>query len=212
MNEKQTNISGEDTLKQLIDIVTRETDISRKYSKASNIDELNMFFSEQLCIAAASIMLSLKPPKRGALILRLLKYIKPSSYLSYWNRNNKMFSQCILFVLDRFKEYLESTHSKVNLDEKYYDNLAVMSGVYLYNLIGMSDDEREMFKTELKNSILGHNYGSPNISKIIEAYGEKLRPKKIASLLKSALLCDPLRFVEPYSFVDNYKRLFSINI
>ncbi|OGP30436.1 MAG: hypothetical protein A2073_05675 [Deltaproteobacteria bacterium GWC2_42_11] len=188
MNDNQTNISEEINLKQIIDFVSKETNVSRKYSEASDIEKLNMFFSKQICIASTSIVLSLKLPKRGAFILRLLKYIKPSSYFSYWNLYNKVFSQCILFVLDRFKEYLEACHKDVHLDKEYFDNLAVMSGITLYNIIDMSDDEREMFKSKLKCSILSHSYGSPKIDKIIKTSGGKLSPNKIANLAKSAIL------------------------
>lgn len=208
-------LTAEDFLSHLLEQVNRETEVGRKYAKALDVEELTYMVAEQICIAAASIMFAFKHPKRGRLVLKLMKKTIPSAYAEYQDRNNGLFAQCSLFVVNRMKEHMDRFHPEIVLYQKDYDQLAVWAGVEYYSLIKMEEDDIETFKKHMAEAISMHNYDEPDpitnqLNRIIAANGKKPSPAEIAEITKEALLNDPLRIIEPLQFFRNYQRLAAI--
>jgi len=198
---------------KFIEFATRKTAIAKKYNSAKSIDDLIYFVSEQMLIAVIPIMFSLKGPKRGNLILKILKKLKPESYYAYWNRNNKLFSECLIFVVDKFKKFVENYyHIKLNND--LIARLATQTGVVYYSTLHMDEGEKEMFKNVMAKTIISYEDNpltehNDFLKRIIEAHGEKPTTKELAKLLQETTVRDPLVIIEPWDFIENYKRFMS---
>jgi len=109
--------TGDALFSQLLEHVNRETEIGKKYASALTLDDLTYMAAAQICIAAASIMFSFRYPKRGSLVLYIMKKVAPSAYTAYRDRDVKLFSQCVLFVVNRMKEHMEKFHSEIFLPQ-----------------------------------------------------------------------------------------------
>lgn len=188
----------------------QKSELSKKYDTASTLDDLFLTAAERVCLSAASIMLSLKGPKRGRLVLKALKIFKHQAYDAYWNRNNKLFVQCLIFIMDKLKTFCYG--KGIVISEEHFDQLATWAGVYYCNLLNMSSDEKEIFKKEIIHLLISYHDRPPKdqnelLYSIIGAHGKKPNSKGLAQLLKATLITDPLMMVEPWEFILNYNRL-----
>jgi hypothetical protein len=129
----------------LINFATRKTSIGEKYDSAKSIEDLIYYVSGQFLEATIPIMFSLKGPKRGVLILNIMKHIKPASYLAYWSRNNKIFSACLIYVVNQFRNHIEETY-QILLDEAFIEKIEVQTGIIYSSYVEMDKNEESMLE------------------------------------------------------------------
>jgi len=202
--------SEEITFEKLFEFATRKTPVREKYDSAKTVDDLIYFVAEQMLIAAISIMFSLKGPKRGSLILKILRKFKPQSYYAYWNRNNNLFSGCLIFVVNEFRKEVENDYH-VKLNNDFIVRIITQTGVIYYSTIRMNEEEKEMLKSVITETIISYENNplkehADFLKKIIEAHGKKITKRELAKFLQSTIINNPLGIIEPWSFIENYER------
>jgi len=203
--------SEELEFEKLLEFVTRKTAIGKKYDSAKTVDDFIYFVAEQILISVISIMFSLKIPKRGTLILKILKKFKPERYYAFWNRNNNLFSKCLIFVVNEFKKDIENAYS-VKLDTDFIARIITQTSVLYYSTIRMNEEEKEMLKSVITETIISYENNplkehADFLKKIIAVHGKNLTKRELAKFLQSTIINNPLGIIEPWSFIENYKRL-----
>lgn len=198
-------------LNSLFEAATRKTELALEYDRAKTLDDLFVIASDRVCLAAFQIMSCFRLPKRGTLILALLKRINRSSYDRYWDQSNRMFSECAIFVTSRLCEFINQ-HGSVYADNQFFEHMTTWAGVQWYNMNKMSADEIERFKTDMTKALIDFEDNPPandsdHHSRIIDALGRKPLLTEIPEFAKAVTMHDPLRLFEPIHFVPNYERL-----
>jgi len=198
-------------LNSLFAAVRQKTELALEYDRAKTLDDLFAVASDRVCLAAFQIMSSFRLPKRGLLILWILKRINRSSYDRYWNQSNRLFSQCVIFVTSALCEFINQEGS-VNVDRQFLERMTTAAGVQWYQMTKMSSDEIDRFQSDMINALMDFEDNPPandseSHSRIIESLGRKPRLSEIPEFFKVVTMDNPLRFVEPIHFVRNYQRL-----
>lgn len=211
MNPNERENQEEALLNDLINLATRKTVIGEKYDSAKSMDDLLYYVSEQFLQATVSIMLSLKGPRRSKLVLDIMKHINHEGYLAYWNRKNKLFSACLIYIIDRFRNEIKETY-QIILDEEFLEKIQIQTGIIYTNYLEVDKNEESMFKKNMIESITEYENSRPIeqndlLKKIIEAHGKEPSRDELAKFVKETLAKDPLVVIEPHSFIKNYKRL-----
>jgi len=198
-------------LNSLLEAAMQKTELALEYDRAKTLDDLFVTASERVCLAAFQIMSCFRIPKRGTLILWLLKRINRSSYDRYWDQSNRLFSECAIFVTSRLRELINQDGT-VYADSNFFEQLTTWAGVQWYNMMKMSPDEITRFETAMTNALIDFEDNPPasdseHRSRIIDALGRKPLLVEIPKFAKLVTMHDPLRFVDPIHFLRNYERL-----
>lgn len=187
----------------------QKSDIEKKYDSAQSMDDLFYYFSEQIALSAASIMFSLKGPKRGALILGIMNVTNQKSYTKYWDRNNRLFCQCLMVVADRlrpfFKKQIEPEDGEEILDKATGWGAGAYSGI-----ARLSPRENSIFKKTFEEIVEEHlrnplKDDQDQIGRIIKEHGKKPTPEEIIKLVLA--MQQSLDWIHPWAFIQNWKRL-----
>ncbi|HUG66778.1 MAG TPA: hypothetical protein VMM76_03435 [Pirellulaceae bacterium] len=198
-------------LNSLLEAGTRKTELALEYDRAKSLDDLFVTASNRICLAAFQIMSCFRLPKRGMLVLWVLKRINRSAYDRYWDQSNHLFSACAIFVASRLRDFINRDGS-VYADDQFFERMTTWAGVQWCNMIKMSPDEIARFTTDMTKAVIEFEDHSPandaeHHSRIIDALGRKPLIAEIPEFAKAMTMRDPLRFVEPVHFVRNYERL-----
>lgn len=196
---------------ELFERVTQKSEIAVEYDRAATLDDLLLTASERLCLAACRIMLSFRLPKRGIVVLQVLKWISPSSYDRYWTQLNNVFSECAIFVAVKLRDHV-NRDGNVSASEHFVRQMTTWAAVQWYSINRMSPDEIARFKTAMTSALIDFEDNPPvddseHMYRIINALGRKPHLTEIPEFAKSVTLRNPLQLVEPSAFVPNYERL-----
>lgn len=199
-------------LNSMFEAATRKTELALEYDRATTLDDLFVTASDRVCLAAFQIMSCFRLPKRGTLVLSLLKRFNRSAYDRYWDQSNRLFSECAIFVTSRLRDFI-NRDGNVYADAQFFERLTIWAGVQWYSMIKMSPDEIARFKTDMTNALIDFEDNSPandseHHHRIIDALGRKPQLTEIPEFAKVVTIRDPIGFVEPIHFTRNFERLF----
>jgi len=202
------------TFEDLLQWAHRKSFTGKKYESTRNIDEFVYYVSERILLSVVSIMLSLKRPKRGRYILKILKKFRPKSYYSYLNRENKLFSECLIFIIAKFKKYVEE-NSNLKLDNHLIEMIATQTGTIYYGELRLNEEEKISFQDELTRNIISYEDNPPKehndyLKRIIEILGRKITKEELRKLIMKLFSNESLGILEPFEFIENYKRLLTL--
>jgi hypothetical protein len=185
----------------------------QKYEESKSLNELLAWLGEAVCISAFRIVQSLKPPRRGRLLLNIMKSLARSSYDSYLQTRNNLFAESMFYVADRLCKALRSWARVPN--PEHIANQAVFIGAGTFAIsINMQDEEKQRFYSVMTKKLIYHEDNPPrdtteSLSRIVDARG-KLPRNQVLSFLKSAVVQDPLDLIEPHVFASKYLELSSL--
>ncbi|MFH1738546.1 MAG: hypothetical protein ABIH23_06025 [bacterium] len=188
----------------------RITHYTRQYSDAESIRDLLSVVIEPLAISAAVYYTSLNPPRRGRLILKALKHLKPSSYVAFWEKSNTILVECVLLLLGRFREFCEQNYQTVIAEDDFW-GMAGRIGYFLFKECGPIDEEKEEFKHVLLDSLEDYFLDPPKDDK---ARLERIRrvcdvgSKAMVRLIIESV--DALPSIGYKEFTAHYRRLKAI--
>lgn len=210
--QRDDEMSATDSIiAQLLEYSSHPSELSQQYDAAKDLDELLLIGAERVFIAALSIFFSFKIPKRGVLILRILKHLNRRSYDHHFNLTNRLFSECDVYVARLVVDCARHENYRGSL-VGLMRRLVTWSGSKYYITTRMTKDEIKNFK-EIHLSILfeieDHPIVDPNdhFQRIFGALGRKLNRAEIATFVRAAIINTPLRLIEPTHFIRNLNRI-----
>ena len=87
-----------DAFDQLMSWASQRGHYGKQYDSAKTTNDLMVSLSEALMFSAVSIVQTLRPPKRGRLILWIMKKISRSSYEHFLGTTNGLYVHTILYL------------------------------------------------------------------------------------------------------------------
>lgn len=198
-------------LDALFERALQKSELTLEYDRAANLDDLFIAASKRVCLAAYRIMSSFRIPKRGLLILRLMKRINRSSYNRYWVLENGLMSECLIFIAAGLREFVNSKSGAV-ADNLFLEQMTTWAGMHWYRLTKMSSEEIASFQEELTSRLIDFEDNPPSTdlehhSRIRNAIGRKPHSAEIAKFAIAVTMRGHLALLEPEDFVRNYQRL-----
>jgi len=202
-----------ETEKQFEDFLyamTKPRIYGEKYLSAETSDDLLLSLGEACCIAAFSIVKIFGLPRRGALILRIIKVFSKKSYDRYLYLYNFTFSHCLIYITRKMRKTieLEIGPQAEDIAKRAY----VYGGSYLGFILRYSQEDNDALLHEIKKRL--EDYPGRKIideeillKNIIDGIGRKIRPEQIAIFFRETIAHDPLYGVEPFRFCERYVSL-----
>jgi hypothetical protein len=156
-------------------------------------------------------MFTLKGPQKASIVLKVSGVTSKKSYDTYWDRLNRLFSQCLMIVRVRLRLALIK-----QLEPKDVENIlntAIPLAVVAFSKINqLSNKEREdLEKTFLEisseNALNPFKDDKDQMNRLFEAHGKKPTLKEIVAVVLA--MQRSLSWIHPWPFVENWKRLKS---
>lgn len=187
------------------------TELSLLYDRVEDLGALFAVASRKLHLAAFVIMSEFTLPKRGGIVLSLLKRINRKSYDSYWALMMRLFSECAIFVAVSLQEYVNK-NSEAHSEDEFWRELATSVGVRYYTDLKLKKDEIEQFKRVMTRSLLDYEDSLPldaeqRRQRVFDALGRRPTMMEGAKFIKTTIMHDPMWIAEPDKFASNYARL-----
>ena len=183
----------------------------KEYHNAKSIDELLYIASEPLGLATINIFFALQPPKRGELVLRILKSLKPRNYYKYWDVTNTLSTESLFYILEELNIYFSSSGVSISQDE--LDCLCGYVASFLSTTAEYSKEEEKMFMSVLTGRMTNHTNtpmagDEDPVGRLLKRLGkDHMQKKALVSVLKETVLNNPLHIAEPHILLDCYKKL-----
>jgi len=89
----------ESTFEDLYSSITRPRYYGQEYLNANSEEKLLLLLGEACCISAFSLLQILKLPKRGHIILDLIKAFSPKRYRKHYFLYSFSFSHCLIYLI-----------------------------------------------------------------------------------------------------------------
>lgn len=199
----------------LIELTEERKYYGQKYDKSKSQNELLLWLGEAVCISTIKIVYSLKPPRRGSLILKAMKVFSKSSYNSYYEIKNNLFAESLFYVVEKLKEAFNSWAKIKNPD--YIIEQTINNCVAAFvDIKKMSNKEKEDFFMFMAKKQVFHVDNPPKqaagfLIRIIQARGKVIDKKTLANFFKTALALkeDPLKLIELHVFTKRWNELSS---
>jgi len=204
---------NESTLDDLYSAVTRPRYYGEKYLKADTEENLLLILAEACCISAFSLVLLLKLPIRGRLVLALIKAFSPQLYRSHQSMYHVSFSHCLVYIIRKLKKTLKRELSEEDA-ERISSTAYAYAASYLSVTNKYSVEDKQYLLKEIKQRL--HDYGHSEsieeqslLENILNGMNRKISPKHSALFLKEIIEKDALYLVEPFHFLDRLIKLRS---
>ena len=179
------------------------------YAKARTEDELCYAAGEHLALHAVSIATTLRLPKRGSTVLRLMRHVANSSWERWWTTENDAF--CLSAVLDlcTVRLVLREENRWPELSP-LLDHVFVMAGVYWCRAIQMSPDETERFRDQATTHLIDfqdQDQRTPEqqTDRLLKCNGLCKERIDMPAFVKAAI--SEQSWIDPWALIRHYDRL-----
>jgi hypothetical protein len=155
-------------------------------------------------------MFAFKGPKRGSFILNILSLTNQKSYNAYWDRYNRLFSQCLMVVKARLRPFLVNRLECIAYAENILD-MAIPWAVTAFSRINQfSSNEKEALKNiylETSSQDFRNHFkdDQDQMNRLFEAHAKEPTPKEIVAVVLA--IQRSLDWIYPWAFIKNWKRL-----
>ena len=138
----------EQTFEDLLVAMTKPRIYGKKYLSAETSDDLLLVLGESFCVAAFSIVHIFGLPRRGRLILKLIKALSKQSNDRHHYLYNFTFSHCLIYITRKTQQAIEK---KIGLQaegvaEKAYAN----GGLYYAFLCSYTQEDKDALFYEME--------------------------------------------------------------
>ena len=198
---------AERTLEGLRGAIASPRTYGKKYLSAETRDDLLLALGEACCVAAFAIVMLFELPKRGSLILRIIKVFSRRAYDRYFYLYHFTFSHCLMYITTRLQNTIEP---KIGSQaQEIAENAYAYGGVSFSALSWYSKADKDALRHEMEMRLLDHAPGQVIdegglLENIIAGLGRQVPPRQIAQFFRETIADDPLAVVEPFRFVDRY--------
>lgn len=204
--------SDREFMRILESVATPQSDLAKSYVNADRVDDLIELVGEPLCMATASLFFALESPGPLNVVARVRKRVSPAKHYQSVARTNAVFSECLLWVLAKLKEFCATAGTSVS--EEHSDLMAVSATSFWYRTNRFPEEERSMLQDDLIHAITSRASTPPKddkdqLQRVMDAYEQKPSQRTLARFMRAAMVDDPLRFVEPVFFAERYRILTS---
>ena len=172
-----------------------------------------MLLGETCCISAFSLLQILKLPKRGRLILELIKAFSPQRYQKHYFLYSFSFSHCLIYIIRKLKLIL-----KRELLEKDAERISSRAYAYAGSFLGVaskySEEDKELLLNQMEQRLYDYEKYETIEEKVLfenifNGLGRKIPPKQAAIFFRETIMKDPLYIIEPLRFIDRLKEIRS---
>lgn len=201
------------TFEDLYSSVTRPRYYGQKYLDADSEDKLLLVLGEACCVSAFSFVQILKLPKRGRLILKLIKTLSPQRYKKYQFCKFFSFSHCLIYTSRKLKEALKRDLSEED-SERISSAAYAYGGSYLRVISKYSEEDKKQLLSEMEQRLSDYDKcetieENVLLENILNGLGRKIHPKQVAVFFRETIAKDPLSLVEAFRFIDRLKEIRS---
>jgi hypothetical protein len=123
------------------------------YSKANTQDELHYCAGEYLALHAVSITMALHLPRRGSVVLALMKRVAHLRWERYWQLKNDAFCVSALLDLCTVRFVFKGQKRWPELSS-LLEHVFVMCCVYRVRAIEMAPDDKDRFLAQATNHLV----------------------------------------------------------
>ena len=124
-------IESELKIEDILEFAKHPRYYGQKYLVADSKEKLLLVLGEACCIAAFSLVKILKLPKRGSLVLDLMKVICPHRYRNWFFLHDFSFSHCLIFITRKLRDELSP-----KLGQEIADDISLKAYAYGGSFLG----------------------------------------------------------------------------
>ncbi len=192
------------------DVESEHRYFGQKYFISKTKEELLFWLGEAICMSAFKITISLKPPKKGALVLKVIKVFSKAKYNKYHEIWNNLFAESMFYVLEKLKGAFNSW-AKIQHPEYILKQANVSCVSSWVGLAGMSEEEKNSFFSFMAQKNIFYEDNPPEdheiLSRLIITSAKTLDNDKLANFVSVSLIKDPLFYIEPHVFAERWNTL-----
>ena len=201
------------TFEDLYSSITCPRHYGQEYLKADSEEKLLLLLGQACCITAFSLIRILKLPKRGRLILDLIKVFSPQRYHKHHFLYSFSFSHCLIYIIRKLRVIL-----KRELSEKDAERIAstayAYAGSYLRVASRYSEEDKELLLNEMEQRLYDYEKcetieESVLFERIFNGLGRKISPKQSVIFFRETIMKNPLYIVEPFRFIERLRKIRS---
>jgi len=201
------------TFEDLFSSITRPRYYGQEYLNADSEDKLILLLGQACCISAFSLLRILKLPKRGRLILDLIKIFSQKRYHKHLFLYSFSFSHCLIYIIRKLKVIL-----KRELTEEDAERISSTAYAYAGSFLGVASkyrkEDKELLLNEMEQRLFDYEKcetieETVLFENIYAGLGRKIPPKQTASFFKETIMQNPLYIVEPFRFIERLREIRS---